>query len=167
MITEGTCRIFKISPSGREVTLYRIHGGESCVLTASCVMAQEHFPATAVTETPVRGLLITPENVRQWLCKDPQWQRFVFSLLFHRLADIISVVEEVAFKRIDVRLAEKFSNKLETGAIVIHTTHAELAADVGSSREVISRILRDFAERGLIRPVGAPSPLPMHRESAI
>jgi CRP/FNR family transcriptional regulator len=71
--------------------------------------------------------------------------------LSHRLADIISVVEEVAFKRIDVRLAEQFVKNLDRGNAIINKTHAEIAADVGSSREVISRILRDFVQRGLIK----------------
>ncbi|MBT3722121.1 MAG: Crp/Fnr family transcriptional regulator [Gammaproteobacteria bacterium] len=150
MILDGVGRVYKLSPSGREVTLYRIYGGESCVLTASCIMNQDNFPAMAITETPVRVLLISPVNVRQWFCKDSQWQQFIFSLLSHRLSSIISVVEEVAFKRIDVRLAEQFARELAKGVQVMHKTHADLAADVGSSREVVSRTLRDMAHRGLV-----------------
>ena len=150
LIVEGTGRVYKLSPSGREVTLYRIHGGESCVLTASCIMNEDSFPAMAVSETAIRGLIIKPANVRDWFCRDAEWQKFIFGLLSHRLADIISVVEEVAFKRIDVRLAEQFVRSLDEGNNIVHKTHAEIAADVGSSREVISRILRDFSQRGLI-----------------
>jgi len=150
LLMEGTGRVYKLSPSGREVTLYRINPGESCVLTASCIMTQDSFPAMAEAETAVSGLVISPSNVRQWFCQDNEWQRFIFGLLSHRLADIISVVEEVAFKRIDVRLAELFVRSLNQGQSTINKTHADLAADLGSSREVISRILRDFAQRELI-----------------
>ncbi len=150
LILDGVGRVYKLSASGREVTLYRIYGGESCVLTASCIMNQDNFPAMAITETPVRVLLISPANVRQWFCKEPQWQQFIFGLLSHRLSSIISVVEEVAFKRIDVRLADQFARALVKGDTIIHKTHADLAADVGSSREVVSRILRDMAHRGLV-----------------
>lgn len=150
LIIEGTGRVYKLSPAGREVTLYRIRGGESCVLTASCILNQDGFPAMAVSETPIRGLIIKPASVREWFCRDAEWQKFIFGLLSHRLADIISVVEEVAFKRIDVRLAEQFVRSLSRGDKVLHKTHAEIAADVGSSREVVSRILRDFSQRGLI-----------------
>ncbi len=150
MVLDGIGRVYKLSSSGREVTLYRIYGGESCVLTASCIMNGDSFPAMAKTETTVRAILISPRQVVDWFCEEPQWQRFVFGLLSHRLADIISVVEEVAFKRIDVRLAEQFSRAMTGGETVLAKTHADLAADVGSSREVISRILRDFSERGLI-----------------
>jgi len=150
MVTDGVARVYKLSPSGREVTLYRIHAGESCVLTASCIMNQDSFPAMAEVESTIRGLLISPKNVRDWFCQDPEWQKFIFGLLSHRLASIISVVEEVAFKRIDVRLAEQFVRSIEKGDERINKTHAELAADVGSSREVVSRILRDFSQRDLI-----------------
>jgi len=150
MVLDGVGRVYKLSSSGREVTLYRIYAGESCVLTASCIMNQGSFPAMAVTETVVRGFLISPAKVRQWFCQDDEWQRFIFGLLSHRLSNIISVVEEVAFKRIDVRLAEQFSRELARGQKIIHKTHSDLAADVGSSREVVSRILRDMVQRELV-----------------
>ncbi len=150
MVVAGVGRVYKLSSSGREVTLYRIYGGESCVLTASCIMNHDSFPAMAITETLVRGFLIPPASVRRWFCEEPQWQKFIFGLLSHRLSNIISVVEGVAFKRIDVRLAEQFARELTRGVDIIHKTHADLAADVGSSREVVSRILRDLTHRGLI-----------------
>jgi len=151
LVTNGIGRVYKLSPSGREVTLYRIHAGESCVLTASCIMNQDSFPAMAEVEQSIRGLMVSPRNVREWFCRDPEWQRFIFGLLSHRLASIIQVVEEVAFKRIDVRLAEQFVRGMQqSGDQMIKKTHAELAADVGSSREVVSRILRDFSQRELI-----------------
>jgi CRP/FNR family transcriptional regulator len=150
LLLEGVGRVYKLSPGGREVTLYRIRAGEACVLTASCIMNEGSFPAMAVTETAVRGLVVSPARVRDWICREAQWQRLIFGLLSSRLASIISVVEEVAFKRIDVRLAEIFSSSLGQGHNSLQTTHAELAADVGSSREVVSRILKDLAQRGLI-----------------
>ena len=150
MLLDGVGRVYKLSPGGREVTLYRIAAGEACVLTASCIMNGDSFPAMAVTETPVRAIVVSPQKVRGWICAEAQWQRFIFGLLSQRLASIISVVEEVAFKRIDVRLAEKFAHCLKHGETCLQVTHAELAADLGSSREVVSRILKDFAHRGLI-----------------
>lgn len=150
LLLDGVGRVYKLSPGGREVTLYRIEAGEACVLTASCIINGANFPAMAVTETPVRAIVISPQKVRGWICAEAQWQQFIFGLLSHRLASIISVVEEVAFKRIDVRLAEKFARCLARGDSSLQVTHAELAADLGSSREVVSRILKDFAQRGLI-----------------
>jgi CRP/FNR family transcriptional regulator len=152
MVLDGVGRVYKLSASGREVTLYRISSGQSCVLTASCIMNQDSFPAMAVAETRIRAILVPPSKVQEWFCQEPQWQVFIFGLLSHRLSDIITVVEEVAFKRIDVRIAEHLIRDINRQSHrMIHKTHAELAADVGSSREVISRILRDFSQRGLIQ----------------
>ena len=151
LVLGGVGRVYKLSPAGREITLYRINAGESCVLTASCIMNQDSFPAMAVSETPIRGLVVSPNKVREWFCQEMAWQRFIFGLLSHRLSNIISVVEEVAFKRIDVRLAELFVRSLDNQHMTIQRTHAEMAADVGSSREVVSRILKDFAQRGLVQ----------------
>ena len=103
-----------------------------------------------MTETSVRAIVVPPKFVRDWFCKEPLWQEFILGLLSHRLSSIINVVEEVAFKRLDVRLAELFVRSLKRGDLKIDKTHAELAADVGSSREVVSRVLRDFMHRGLI-----------------
>jgi len=150
MVLDGVARVYKLSPNGREVTLYRIYPGESCVLTASCIMNQGHFPAMAETETKVRAIVIPPSEVRHWFCGEPKWQEFIFGLLSHRLANIITVVEEIAFKRIDVRIADQLSKMMKRGEVTILKTHADLAADVGSSREVVSRILKDMTQRGMI-----------------
>ena len=150
LVLQGIGRVYKLSPAGREVTLYRVEPGEACVLTASCIMNEDRFPAMAVTESPVRAIVVSPQKVRGWICQDNEWRRFIFGLLAHRLASIISVVEEVAFKRVDVRLAELFARNIARGETCLRVTHAELAADLGSSREVITRILKDFARRGLI-----------------
>lgn len=151
LVIEGVGRVFKLSPSGREITLYRIQPGQSCVLTASCIMSQDQFPAMAYTETQVRALLIPQSLVRSWFCQEPGWQTFVFGLLSHRLWEIVTVIEEVAFKRIDVRIAEQLQRHARDGVPSVTKTHAELAADVGSSREVISRVLKDFSDRGLVK----------------
>lgn len=151
LMLQGVGRVFKISASGREITLYRIYPGESCVLTASCIMNGDSFPAIAETETDSPAVIVSKERVKSWFCQDAEWQKFVFRLLSSRLASIITVVEEVAFKRIDVRLAEQFARHLHKGESTLLKTHAELAADVGSSREVVTRILRDFVQREMIR----------------
>ncbi len=150
MLLEGAGRVYKLSPGGREVTLYRVEAGEACVLTASCILNNDSFPAIAVTETPVRAIIIPAASVKKWICLDSQWQQFIFGLLSHRLGSIISVVEEVAFKRLDIRLAERILKLTSAEQTKLEITHAELAADLGSSREVISRLLKDFTDRGMI-----------------
>ena len=144
MVVEGVGRVYKLAPNGREVTLYRIYAGESCVLTASCIMSQDSFPAMAQTETDAGAVLIAPRQVQDWFCIEPNWQRFIFGLLSHRLGDIVSLT---MFFLDPTELMRHVTH----GETSVYKTHADLAADVGSSREVISRILKDFADRGMVR----------------
>ncbi|WP_127478083.1 Crp/Fnr family transcriptional regulator [Sulfurivermis fontis] len=149
LLLSGRARVFKSAESGREITLYRIDAGDSCVLTASCIMSDIPFPALAVSETEVEAVLIPAGSVRAWMGESAAWRRYLFGLVARRLADVIAVVEEVAFRRLDARVAAWLLEHAAGG--VAHTTHQELAVDLGSSREVVSRILRDLENEGMIR----------------
>lgn len=150
LLISGRARVHKVAESGREITLYRIEPGESCVLTASCIMSDIPFPALAITETEVEALLVPAAAVRGWMAESPAWRNYVFRLVAHRLADVIAVVEEVAFRRMDARVAARLLDMGGADAAA-HITHQELAVELGSSREVVSRILRDLENDGMIR----------------
>ena len=157
IILEGRARVFKISENGREITLYRIARGESCVLTASCIMSDLTFPAIAVTEQTSDALIIPASCVTRWFEEFPVWRQFIFHMVSLRLSSILTVIEEVAFQRMDSRLANYLLNASGEDGI-IHTTHQQIADELGTAREVITRLLRDFEadgnialQRGLIR----------------
>ena len=149
LVLSGSVRVYKVGESGREITLYRIEPGESCILTASCILSQEHFPAMALVEQPVEAVLIPAYILRRWVQRYDAWRDYVFGLLSARLAAVIATVEEVAFRRVDVRLAE-FLLKLTEEQPTIARTHQELASELGTAREVVSRILKDFEREQLI-----------------
>jgi CRP/FNR family transcriptional regulator len=144
-------RVYQIGESGREVTLYRFHPGESCVLTANAILTRQTFPAIATVEQEAEAILIPAETFRDWVQRHDLWRDFFFDLVSQRLASVMSLVDEVAFRRLDMRIAALL---LERAALQnpIRITHQEIAAELGSSREVISRILEDLADRGLVRP---------------
>lgn len=146
-VLDGVVRIYKLGESGREITLYRVRSGDSCILTASCIMNQESFPAFIEAETDVVAALIPSGVFRTWVAKYPYWQDYVFGLMSSRMASVMTTVEEVAFRRMDARLATYL---LETGEDEIQATHQKIATDLGSSREVISRLLKDLEMRGMI-----------------
>lgn len=150
LLIAGRARVHKVAESGREITLYRIEPGESCVLTASCIMSDIPFPALAITETEVEALLVPAAAVRGWIGESVAWRNYIFRMVAHRLADVIAVVEEVAFRRMDARVAALLLERGTDGGIA-RTTHQEIAVELGSSREVISRILRDLENDGMIR----------------
>lgn len=153
LVLEGTARIYKIGENGREVTLYRVEAGESCVLTASCVLSHHPFPAFAACETPVTAALVAPEQVARWMTTSPPWREFIFALIAERLDEVFGVIDAVLFQRLDQRLATFL---LRRGAEAqaetsIQITHQELAAELGSSREVVTRLLKDLENGRLVR----------------
>ena len=149
LLLDGVVRVYKIGETGREITLYRFGTGESCVLTANAILSQKTFPALATVEEEAEAIMIPADTFRLWVGRSDLWRNFVFDLLSQRLTSMLAVVDEVTFRRMDSRLADLL---LERSALVnpIRTTHQELAADLGSSREVISRILADFAALGFV-----------------
>ena len=149
LLISGAVRVYKIGESGREITLYRFGHGESCILTANAILNQKTFPAIAVVESEAEAVMIPAETFREWVRRYDLWREFVFDLLSQRLSSVMSIVDEVVFRRMDARVAMLLLNQTWPGS-PIHMTHQEIAAELGSSREVISRILEGFASADLI-----------------
>ena len=144
LLLSGVVRVYKIGESGREITLYRFGTGESCILTANAILSEQTFPALATVEEDAEAIMIPADSFRLWVRRFDIWHRFVLDLLSQRLSTMLAVVDEVTFRRMDTRLATLLRQRsVEQNPIV--TTHQELAADLGSSREVISRLLGDLA----------------------
>jgi CRP/FNR family transcriptional regulator len=150
LLISGVVRVYKIGETGREITLYRFGLGESCILTANAILNQQSFPAIATVEQAAEAVMVPADSFREWVRRYDVWRDFVFDLLSQRLAVVMAVVEEVAFRRMDSRLASFLLSRAQLQN-PIHITHQEIAAELGSSREVISRILEDFASRGFVR----------------
>ena len=149
LLISGVVRVYKIGETGREITLYRFGNGESCILTANAILSQKNFPAVATVEKEAEAVMIPADIFRDWVRRYDLWREFVFELLSQRLSAVMAIVEEVAFRRMDARLASHLIDR-SRNTDMIHGTHQEIAAELGSSREVISRILEDFSAQGLI-----------------
>jgi CRP/FNR family transcriptional regulator len=149
LLLSGVVRVYKISETGREITLYRFGNGESCILTANAILSQKNFPAIATVEKEAEAVMIPSNTFRDWVRHYDLWREFVFELLSQRLSSVMEIVEEVAFRRMDTRLATLLMG-LGQRSYTIQSTHQQLAAELGSSREVISRILEDFSAQGLL-----------------
>lgn len=154
LVGSGNIRVFKVSESGREITLYHVQPGESCLLNVSCLLTGRPVPASARVEEPVEAVVVTEILFRKWMAESEQMREYVFGLLAERFAAITTLIEEVAFKRMDQRLAaylvEGFGDgKASERGIV--ATHERIAADLGTAREVVSRLLKDFERQEAIR----------------
>ena len=149
LMLSGNVRVYKIGENGREITLYRFGLGESCILTANAILNQQTFPAVALVESEAEAIMIPADTFRDWIRRYDEWRAFLFDLLSQRLASTMAIVDEVVFHRMDARVAALLLRRADQGSI-IQVTHQEIAAELGTSREVISRILEGFESAGLI-----------------
>ena len=140
MLIEGTVRVQQTTEAGREIVLYRVHAGESCVMTTACLLAYEDYSAEGIAETEVDAVAIPRRVFDDLVATSQSFRNFVFSAYSRRITDLFHVIEEIAFQKVDIRLAQKLL-ELTNGGPVLKATHAQLAAELGSAREVISRQL--------------------------
>ena len=149
ILLDGEVRVQLTSASGREVTLYRIGPGGSCILTTSCLLSNEHYPAEAIAESDVEALAI-PVSSFQSALESSQWfRRFVFDGFSSRLTSVIQKIEQIAFTAIDVRLAAVLLDLDRKGVEKI--THQDIAVELGTAREVVSRHLKRFESQGWVQ----------------
>jgi len=147
LLIAGSIKIVKNTAAGREMLLYRVAPGGSCVITSSCLLGHTRYTARGVAETPLRMLMLPTALFEKLIAGNAAFRDFVFHLLAERIAELMLLVEEVAFHRLDQRLAKLLLGK----SAPIHATHQALADELGSVREIVSRLLKDFAEQGLVR----------------
>jgi len=147
LVTAGSVKVSTVTGSGRELMLYRVGPGETCVLTTACLLAGADYDAEGMTETEVEALAIPKPLFEELMAVSPAFRRFVFSSYGVRLRDLIGLVQEVSQRQVDRRLARFLA---ERGAAPITLTHQEIATELGTAREVVSRLLKQFAGEGLV-----------------
>ena len=143
MVLEGSIKVTLTSITGREVVLYRVSKGETCILTTSCLLASETYSATGTTESDVSALVLSQKNFDKCLSTSDAFRQFVFTSLGQRFTNLINRIEQVNFGTIDARLAEALLTHAEVSPL-IRITHQDLANELGTAREVISRHLKQF-----------------------
>ncbi len=149
LLLDGTVRVQQTSENGREVFLYRVHAGESCVLTTACMLAFENYAAEGVAETDVHAVAIPRRTFDALAGRSAPFREFIFAAYSRRIIDLFTLIEHIVFQRMDVRLAARLLELAGTGDMV-QATHQVLGKELGTAREVISRTLADFQRRGWI-----------------
>ncbi len=147
LVLDGSLRVFQRGASGREVQLYRVKAGESCLLTSSCLLGGFDYTATGIAETPMEFVVLSSRAFSALLDASRDFRAYVFGEFGDRLGTLMQVVEVVVFQRLDQRLARGL---LGHGGDRIEITHQALADEIGSVREIVSRLLRTFEDRGLV-----------------
>lgn len=150
-LLSGSIRISKIGKNGREIVLYRLGSGDSCILTISSVLANISYPATAVVEEDAEAILLSVQQFKELMTINPEFQQYIYKLLAARLLEVMTLVDEIVFHKMDERLIEYLLRHSKNDEDIIEITHEELASQLGSVREVISRLLKGFERDGLIQ----------------
>ena len=152
LVSEGGIRVYKQVPSGREILLYRVARSETCVLGTTCMLRQSSYPAEAIALAGTVAIALPAETFRTLFEGEAAVRRFVLDLYAVRLEELL-LIEEVAFRKMDERLAAFLLREAEISPGVfqpVQMTHEELAAELGTVREVVSRLLHQFAEEGSV-----------------
>jgi CRP/FNR family transcriptional regulator len=150
LILEGSAKVQKLSDNGQIITLYHLQGGQVCELTTSCLLAGKSYPAEAIAESDVRAVLLPKILFHEALSLSPQFRSFVFSSVDKGMHDLVALVEEVTFGHMDRRLARRLL-KAAHSRRRIQVTHNILAEELGTAREVVSRLLKEFEGHGWVR----------------
>jgi CRP/FNR family transcriptional regulator, anaerobic regulatory protein len=151
LITRGSVRVVRSGPQGREIMLYRVRPGESCILSVSCLLGRTSFAARGIVEADLTGVNLPGALFEKLVSESPAFRMFIFELFGSRVSALLQLVEQVAFHRLDRRLAVLLLQRFEQAGIrEIETTHQELADQIGSLREIVSRILESFEAEGSV-----------------
>jgi len=144
-IIQGSVRVLKSAANGRELPLYRVLPGETCIISSSCLLGHIAYNARGVAQGETT-LVLLPRALFDELLSAPSFRDFIFQLFAERMADLMQLVEEVAFRKLDQRLAALLLGKGK----MVHATHQHLADELGSVREMVSRLLKGFAEQKIV-----------------
>ena len=146
LVMRGSIRVAKCG-EGRELQLYRVAPGETCILTSSCLVGGTDYPATGMVETDARLVVLPKAVFEDLLATHAPFRQYVFGLFAERLTELMGLVEAVAFHKLDRRVAGALLGRGRAVAM----THQQLADEVGSVREIVTRVLRNFADQGFVK----------------
>lgn len=147
MRLSGQSRVYKMSASGREILLYRVASGETCVITTTCILGNSDYPASTIVEQPIRDVIVPKAAFNQLMIDSAVFRRFVMENYGALISDLIVLLDEVAFHSLDARLAKLL---LDAGESTITRTHQQLADELGTAREVVSRQLKRFEQKSWV-----------------
>lgn len=149
LLREGVVRVQAVSRTGREIVLYRVRPGEICMMTAASLMSGMAYRADAIVETDARMHVLSATEFEERLGDDPIFRKFVLSSLARRMHGVVHLLQDIAFEGVGGRLAALLVARID-GDGMVHDTHEALALELGSAREVISRRLKDFEQKGWV-----------------
>lgn len=148
LVLEGSIKLRKLDHTGREIIFYHIEPGESCILSINSCLSNRESQAEAIIEKNTRIIAVEADRIRSWMDRYSTWRKFVVKLHYERMAELMTLVDLVLFKSVDTRLIQHLKENAVNNEI--ETTHQQLAGELGTAREVISRLLKQMEKEGMI-----------------
>ncbi|OQY03404.1 MAG: hypothetical protein B6I20_05110 [Bacteroidetes bacterium 4572_117] len=150
IVLKGRIKVIRKDDSGKEILLYYILPNESCILSITSSINNKKSRVDAITEENSEIIIVPTAKVKEWMDKYPGWRKFLMQLYNERLTELLSIVDEVAFKNMDFRIIERLKEKQLPNNNKIDITHQKLADELGTAREVVSRLLKKLENEGKI-----------------
>lgn len=152
LLLSGSIKIMRHDEEGQELLLYYLEKGETCAMTMTCCMGNTKSEIHAITETPVKLLMIPIGKMEEWSSKYKTWRNFVFSSYHARMMELLESVDNIAFNNLDERLEKYLQERMKIlNSKHIYTTHQEIASDLHTSRVVVSRLLKKMENKDRIK----------------
>jgi len=145
IILSGTVRVMKRDETGREILLYYLSSNDSCAMAYTCCMEARKSEIKAIAEDNVELISVPHEKLDEWLVKYPSWKSYIFNSFTQRFNELLKSLESVAFQKLDERLVNYLKNKTKvSGKKVVSLSHQQIADELGTSRVVVSRLLKQL-----------------------
>jgi CRP/FNR family transcriptional regulator, anaerobic regulatory protein len=152
IILSGSIKILRSDSDGRDALLYYLGGLDSCAMSLTCCLNRRQSEITALAEEKTRLISVPVEKVEEWVTKYSSWKQFVFATYQKRFDDLLGAIDQIAFRKLDERLLGLLRRKSkQCGCSVFTVTHEEIAGELATSREVISRLLKQLEKLGQVK----------------
>ena len=151
LVVTGKIKVRKTDENGKEIILYHISPGESCILSITSCINEKQSNAEAITEEASTLVVVPATKVREWMDSYKSWRKFVMQLYQSRLDELLNLVDSISFKQTDSRLYDKLKTLQQKNGNEIKITHQQLANEIGTAREVISRLLKHLEKENYIK----------------
>lgn len=152
LVLNGSLKVMRTDPQGHEILLYYITPGESCIMSFLGGIHNETSKVKAIVEEDAEVLFIPVEKASEWVKKFPEWSDFIFRLYHKRFEELLSAVNAIAFQKLDTRLLQLLKQKAELyQSKEIKITHQQLADELGTAREAVSRVMKQMENEGLVK----------------
>lgn len=151
LILNGTIKVLRKDERGREILLYYLSSSESCSMAYSCCMEAKKSEVKAIAEDDVELLAIPHQKLEEWLCKYPSWKNYIMRSFNERFLELLKSIESIAFHKLDERLVNYLKEKQRlSGSSLVKVSHQLIAEELGTSRVVVSRLLKQLENDGQI-----------------